>query len=156
MKETMDAVVPEVADLVVLHGGNEKLVAYASRLLSAGKPVIPIVPLGGASKLLVKCARHWATPREVARLTSYGVILEREQKALVLPAYDSSSLPYRLAQALEMIAVNKPSRADHLPSADVSLADVITQKAAEAEPDPNAALEDAIIRSILEHGKRKS
>src|SRR3989344_5032752 len=182
MKETMAAVIPEVADLVVLHNGNERLAAYASRLVAAGRRVFPIITSGGSSELLAKYARDQANPREVAEVARSGVILDPEQKELVQPVYDAARLRYALANALgltpadelldsrllppalpgsleqvpsKLVKVDEEQAATTLPKEDVSLRDLIDRSIDETLSDSeSAALAEAVMQSIMRHGKR--
>lgn len=97
LRETVSQVVPEIADAVVLFGGDGSLAHYAHQVIAAGKPIIPITTSGGAAALLARFGQQTRpTPREVAELASYGVIIEPEQKQLIQPVYDPSRLKYGL------------------------------------------------------------
>ncbi|MBI2112219.1 hypothetical protein HYT52_01660, partial [Candidatus Woesearchaeota archaeon] len=54
LRETVSQVVPEIADAVVLFGGDGSLAHYAHQVIVAGKPIIPITTSGGTAALLAK------------------------------------------------------------------------------------------------------
>jgi hypothetical protein len=87
----------QLADLVILFGGNGVLMRYAQKLLQEGKIVAPIITSGGTSELLAKFSEGGkATPRDVADLFSYGVKLEGIERSLIRPVYN----PLRLQDVL--------------------------------------------------------